>query len=534
MPIPPLYGHEGIRNRLAGAIASGRLPQSLLLEGPRGVGKQRLALWLAQALVCEDRGKGKGEGCGACQHCKLVLSLSHPDVHWFVPVELSKKGADADKQVELVAEALGDELAARRERPLYEPPSGLASHNIASVRLLLRRLALTPALARRKVFILGDAERLVPQTGADAAANALLKALEEPPADTVFVLTATEPEALLPTILSRVVRVRVARLPDSIVAVFAQRELGLKSQRDVAQRVAAAEGRLGRLLATEDRAAGAAEAPLCGGNPLGHIGAPRQAPCNGGPGSRCGRRSRAVPRRCTGRSGGALRVRARPAAVPGARWVHRHAGRPVGPTAGRSPGGPRHRKGRGSDRTGARSARTGPGQREPPARRRRSSRGPGRGSAVKLSHVDAAGRARMVDVGDKPVTVRTAVAEGAIRMSPEAFRLVADQAVAKGDVLAVSEVAGTLAAKRTAELIPLCHPLGLDHVEVEATLDEALPGVRVRAAAKAVGRTGVEMEALTAVSVALLTVYDMVKAVDRGMEIEKVRLLEKTGGPARP
>src|SRR5213593_1965229 len=243
MPIPPLYGHEGIRNRLAGAIASGRLPQSLLLEGPRGVGKQRLALWLAQALVCEDRGKGKGEGCGACQHCKLVLSLSHPDVHWFVPVELSKKGADADKQVELVAEALGDELAARRERPLYEPPSGLASHNIASVRLLLRRLALTPALARRKVFILGDAERLVPQTGADAAANALLKALEEPPADTVFVLTATEPEALLPTILSRVVRVRVARLPDSIVAVFAQRELGLKSQRDVAQRVAAAEGR---------------------------------------------------------------------------------------------------------------------------------------------------------------------------------------------------------------------------------------------------------------------------------------------------
>src|SRR2546425_7388951 len=78
MPIPPLYGHEGIRNRLVGAIASGRLPQSLLLEGPRGVGKQRLALWLAQALVCEDRDKGKGEGCGACQHCKLVLSLSHP------------------------------------------------------------------------------------------------------------------------------------------------------------------------------------------------------------------------------------------------------------------------------------------------------------------------------------------------------------------------------------------------------------------------------------------------------------------------
>jgi cyclic pyranopterin phosphate synthase len=136
----------------------------------------------------------------------------------------------------------------------------------------------------------------------------------------------------------------------------------------------------------------------------------------------------------------------------------------------------------------------------------------------------------MVDVVGKPATVRAAVAEGTIRMSRKAFQSVAEQQIAKGDVLAVSEVAGTLAAKRTAELIPLCHPLGLDHVEVEARLDEQLPGVRVRAAAKAVGRTGVEMEALTAVSVALLTVYDMVKAVDRGMEIEKVRLLEKTGG----
>ena len=149
---------------------------------------------------------------------------------------------------------------------------------------------------------------------------------------------------------------------------------------------------------------------------------------------------------------------------------------------------------------------------------------------MKLSHVDAAGRARMVDVGDKPVTARTAVAEGAIRMSADAFRLVAEEAVAKGDVLGVSEVAGTMAAKRTADLIPLCHPLALDHVEVAASLDESLPGVRVRATVSAVGRTGVEMEALTAVTVALLTVYDMVKAADRAMAIESVRLLEKTGG----
>ena len=150
---------------------------------------------------------------------------------------------------------------------------------------------------------------------------------------------------------------------------------------------------------------------------------------------------------------------------------------------------------------------------------------------MKLSHLDQAGRARMVDVGDKPLMDRTAVATGAIRMSPDAFRQVAEQAIAKGDVLAVSEVAGTLAAKRTAELIPLCHPLGLDLVEVEASLVESLPGVSVRAKVRTVGRTGVEMEALTAVAVALLTVYDMVKAVDRSMVIEDVRLMEKQKAP---
>lgn len=150
---------------------------------------------------------------------------------------------------------------------------------------------------------------------------------------------------------------------------------------------------------------------------------------------------------------------------------------------------------------------------------------------MKLSHLDQAGRARMVDVGAKPLMDRTAVATGTIRMSQEAFRQVAEQAVAKGDVLAVSEVAGTLAAKRTAELIPLCHPLGLDHVEVEASLAESLPGVRVWASVRTVGRTGVEMEALTAVAVALLTVYDMVKAVDAGMVIGDVQLVEKKKAP---
>ena len=144
--------------------------------------------------------------------------------------------------------------------------------------------------------------------------------------------------------------------------------------------------------------------------------------------------------------------------------------------------------------------------------------------------MDDEGRARMVDVGSKPVTERHAVAEGRIRMSKEAFQLVKANRIAKGDVLRVAEIAGITGAKRTSDLIPLCHPLPLDRVTVEVTLDGKLPGVRVRADAKVEGKTGVEMEALTAVSVALLTVYDMVKAADRAMEIGEVRLVEKSGG----
>jgi cyclic pyranopterin phosphate synthase len=136
----------------------------------------------------------------------------------------------------------------------------------------------------------------------------------------------------------------------------------------------------------------------------------------------------------------------------------------------------------------------------------------------------------MVDVSGKAETRRTAVAEGEIRMSPEAFSLVERSAGPKGDVLTTAELAGTMAAKRTAELIPLCHPIPLERVEVEAIPDPELPGVRVRATVVSTARTGVEMEALTAVGVALLTVYDMVKAQDRGMEITNLRLLEKSGG----
>ena len=147
-----------------------------------------------------------------------------------------------------------------------------------------------------------------------------------------------------------------------------------------------------------------------------------------------------------------------------------------------------------------------------------------------LSHVDAEGRARMVDVGGKEETARTARAEGSISMSAETLAAIERNAVSKGDVIATARIAGIMAAKKTAELIPLCHPLPLTDVGVDIEVDRSLPGLRVTAWASTHGRTGVEMEALTAVSVALLTVYDMAKALDRGMEISGVRLVEKSGG----
>jgi cyclic pyranopterin phosphate synthase len=147
-----------------------------------------------------------------------------------------------------------------------------------------------------------------------------------------------------------------------------------------------------------------------------------------------------------------------------------------------------------------------------------------------LSHVNRAGEASMVDVSAKPATARMARAEGHIRMSADALRAIRDNALAKGDVLAVARVAGIQAAKRTAELIPLCHPLPLTDVQVRFTLDDTLPGVRCEADARTVAATGVEMEAVTAVAVALLTVYDMAKSVDKAMRVEGVRLLEKSGG----
>ncbi len=147
-----------------------------------------------------------------------------------------------------------------------------------------------------------------------------------------------------------------------------------------------------------------------------------------------------------------------------------------------------------------------------------------------LTHLDAAGNARMVDVGDKDTTDRSATAMAAVRLAPETLARIEAGDVRKGDVLAIAQLAGIMAAKRTGELIPLCHPLGLDKVEVVLTPEPAAARVRIEATCRVRARTGVEMEALTAASVAALTLYDMCKAIDRGMVIEEVRLLEKAGG----
>ena len=147
-----------------------------------------------------------------------------------------------------------------------------------------------------------------------------------------------------------------------------------------------------------------------------------------------------------------------------------------------------------------------------------------------LTHLDEHGTARMVDVGDKPATDRRAVARAVVRMTPETAATVQAGDAPKGDVLGTARIAGVLAAKRTGELIPLCHPLGLDHVDVDAEVDAAAGTVTLTAEARVTARTGVEMEAMTAVSVAALTVYDMVKGLERGVEIASVALVEKSGG----
>jgi DNA polymerase III subunit delta' len=206
MPLSPLVGHEPLRQRLGEAISRGTMPGSLLLHGRRGVGKQRLALWLAQAMLCSTG----SPPCGACQPCRYATDLTHPDLYWFFPVP---RADIADSSPE---EALAFMRGAMRDRAqaggLWGPSSGSEGLFVEMVRSLVRAAATSPAMAKRKVMILGDADRMIAQEGSDQAANALLKLLEEPLPDTTLILTSSEPGALLPTIRSRVVSVRVAPL----------------------------------------------------------------------------------------------------------------------------------------------------------------------------------------------------------------------------------------------------------------------------------------------------------------------------------
>lgn len=216
MPLSPIVGHDALRLRLGDAIARGSMPGSLLLHGRRGVGKQRLALWLAQALLCA----GEPRPCGICQACRYATDLTHPDLYWFFPVP---RADIADSSPD---EALAFMRGAMRDRAqaggLWGPSSGSEGLFVEMIRSLVRAAASSPAMAKRKVMILGDADRMIAQEGSDQAANALLKLLEEPLPDTTLILTTSEPGALLPTIRSRVVSVRVAPLTASDVRNWAE------------------------------------------------------------------------------------------------------------------------------------------------------------------------------------------------------------------------------------------------------------------------------------------------------------------------
>lgn len=229
-------------------IESGSLPASILLEGARGIGKQRLALWLAQVLVCERDEKP----CGTCLACRSLLDLRHPDVFWVYPrPRLSDANATADDVIEDLFEASEERL---ERHGLYPRPSGSEAIFLATTLTIVGKAAMSPAMGRRKIFIVGDAERMVAQEGSDQAANAFLKLLEEPPADTTILLTSSEPGALLPTIRSRVVSIRCAPLTEAEMLAFLRDPIvkaGLDSldlPRGDAERVALARGAPGDLL----------------------------------------------------------------------------------------------------------------------------------------------------------------------------------------------------------------------------------------------------------------------------------------------
>ena len=256
VPILPLHGHAALRRRLAERAVAGALPASLLLHGQPGVGKQRLALWLGQLLLCES--PSVAGPCERCRPCRYATDVAHPDLHWYFPRPRLK---DSDASVADVHDDFREGRAERVETSgLYAPPPGLDGLFVATVRAIVHDAAISPAMARRKVFIVGDAERMAVNEEKAEAANAFLKLLEEPPADTTIILTSSEPGALLPTIRSRVVAVRVPPLAEADVRAFLAdpavvARLGESAGPALDKRLREAGGAPGMLVAGDDRQA---------------------------------------------------------------------------------------------------------------------------------------------------------------------------------------------------------------------------------------------------------------------------------------
>ncbi len=245
MGLAPLAGHEERRARIRLAASTGRFPQSLLLHGPAGVGKQRLALWTGALLLCDE--PPASAPCGRCRSCRLADRLEHPDLHWHFPLA-RPKGTSAHKLGEKLEEARMEELGRRRGSPLAPPDEeGPRGIYLAAVEEIRSQAARRPAMARRSVFVLGDAEAMVPQAANPEAANAFLKLLEEPPSHAFVILTSSRPGTLLPTIRSRTLSLRVPPLESDEVRRFLVSEVGLEA--DEAGRAARlSQGSIGRAL----------------------------------------------------------------------------------------------------------------------------------------------------------------------------------------------------------------------------------------------------------------------------------------------
>lgn len=245
MSLHPLAGHRELRERIRLAAETGRFPQSLLFHGPAGVGKQRLALWTATLLLCER--EPASAPCEGCRSCRLASRLEHPDLHWHFPLPRPRR-TPAHKLREKLEEARHEALARRRERPLEplreEGPTGIY---LAAVEEIRSQATRRPAMGRRCAFVVGDAEAMVPQAASPEAANAFLKLLEEPPPFAFVALTSSRPGALLPTIRSRSLAVRVPPLETGEVEAFLREEAGLEPAA-AARAARLSQGSIGRAL----------------------------------------------------------------------------------------------------------------------------------------------------------------------------------------------------------------------------------------------------------------------------------------------